>query len=125
MCVSTSRLKAENLSFLRGRSSRIVQDKVRACGGGKVMSLPPIDQEWALSLIGLLLDIPDHWWPAYKGSNTLNRGKIVGVNFQQDHHRKYWTVNLDADDEGRVLARSTTRRCLAARWRGRRGAPPP
>jgi hypothetical protein len=38
-----------------------------------------IDTEWANSLVGLHVRVPDHWWVSFKTSN-LNDGKIVSFD---------------------------------------------
>jgi hypothetical protein len=39
----------------------------------------PIDSEWAETLVGLRLNIPDKWWPGFCNGG-LNRGKIAAIN---------------------------------------------
>ena len=39
----------------------------------------PIDSEWAETLVGLRLNIPDKWWPGFC-NGSLNRGKIAAIN---------------------------------------------
>ena len=38
----------------------------------------PYDREWANSLVGLPMSVPEHWWPGYT-SSTLCLGKIIPV----------------------------------------------
>jgi hypothetical protein len=38
-----------------------------------------IDTEWANSLVGLHLKVPDNWWVNYNGTN-LHDGKIVSFD---------------------------------------------
>ena len=41
-----------------------------------------IDEEWASTLIGLPMQVPNSWWNGYnKDNKTLNVGTIVGVDF--------------------------------------------
>ena len=41
-----------------------------------------IDEEWACTLIGLPMQVPNSWWNGYnKDNKTLNVGTIVGVDF--------------------------------------------
>ena len=41
-----------------------------------------IDEEWASTLIGLPMQVPNSWWNGYnKDDKTLNVGTIVGVDF--------------------------------------------
>ena len=41
-----------------------------------------IDKEWAASLVGLPMLVPNSWWQAYKRDNeTLNAGTMVGISF--------------------------------------------
>ena len=41
----------------------------------------PIDKEWAASSIGLRMQVPNLWWKGYDGDDSLNKGTIVGVDF--------------------------------------------
>jgi hypothetical protein len=57
------------------------------------------DTEWANSLVGLHLKVPDHWWVNYRGTN-LNDGKTVSF----DRVNKKWNLLLDdQDDEDQYL----------------------
>ncbi len=41
-----------------------------------------IDEEWASTLISLLMQVLNSWWNGYdKDDETLNVGTIVGVDF--------------------------------------------
>jgi hypothetical protein len=41
-----------------------------------------IDEEWARTLIGLLMQVPNVWWKGCKKDDVrLNAGTIVGINF--------------------------------------------
>jgi hypothetical protein len=43
-----------------------------------------IDKEWASTLVGLPVLVPNCWWKGYRRDNdTLNGGTIVGVVFNQ------------------------------------------
>ena len=45
-----------------------------------------VDEDWAATLIGLPMMVPNSWWNGYrKDDNTLNPGTIVGVDFDQPH----------------------------------------
>jgi hypothetical protein len=55
---------------------------------------PPISVEWAESLIGLSMRVPDDWWVGCNGHN-LHDGKIVSF----DISRQKWNLLLDARDE--------------------------
>ena len=57
----------------------------------------PIDREWAVSVVGLRMQVPEHWWPGYSGSK-LCAGKIVAVDFDEPAGR-YFTLRLDADED--------------------------
>jgi hypothetical protein len=49
-----------------------------------------IDKEWAASLVGLPMLVPNSWWQGYKRDNeTLNPGTIVGVNFNAAHSKYF------------------------------------
>ena len=45
----------------------------------------PIDTEWAESLVGLRVKVPDSWWVNFDGE-TLNIGGIAAVDFTQPRH---------------------------------------
>jgi hypothetical protein len=53
-----------------------------------------IDTEWANSLVGLHLKVPDNWWVNYNGTN-LHDGKIVSF----DSVNKKWNLLLDGEDD--------------------------
>ena len=57
-----------------------------------------MDQEWALSLVGLRLKVPEQWWPGYSG-NTLYAGQIAAVNFS-DNAKRYFVFELDNEENG-------------------------
>jgi hypothetical protein len=58
-----------------------------------------IDTEWANSLVGVHVKVPDSWWGSYKTSN-LNDGKIVSFNSVNEK----WNLLLDdQDDEDQYL----------------------
>jgi hypothetical protein len=40
----------------------------------------PIDGEWAALLLGLNMEVPVNWWPAFSGQ-ALNTGRIADVDF--------------------------------------------
>jgi hypothetical protein len=56
-----------------------------------------IDTEWANSLVGLHLKVPDSWWVSFKISN-LNNGKIVSF----DSVTEKWNLLLDDQDDDDV-----------------------
>ena len=56
-----------------------------------------IDQNWASSLVGLRLQIPEVWWNGCTG-NSLHAGKISGINFS-DHRQRYFTLKMDTGEE--------------------------
>jgi hypothetical protein len=74
----------------------------------------PINLEWAETLVGLRLNIPNKWWPGFHNGG-LNRGKIAAItldplssyNFQVEldndpgahYAMRYDSVLLYADDE--------------------------
>ena len=39
----------------------------------------PYDREWANSLVGLPMAVPEHWWPGFN-SSALCLGKIISVD---------------------------------------------
>jgi hypothetical protein len=55
---------------------------------------PPISVEWAESLIGLSMRVPDNWWVGCTGHN-LHDGKIVSFDISTEK----WNLLLDARDE--------------------------
>ena len=55
---------------------------------------PPLDPEWANSLVGLSLLVPDSWWPDFESEET-NHGEIVSVDFTNTRQRFF---NVDVDD---------------------------
>ena len=57
----------------------------------------PIDSEWAETLVGLRLNIPDKWWPGFCNGG-LNRGKIAAINLDPSSSY-YFEVKLD-DEPG-------------------------
>jgi hypothetical protein len=57
-----------------------------------------IDTEWANSLVGLHLKVPDNWWVNYSGTN-LHDDKIVSF----DRVNKKWNLLLDDQDDDDVL----------------------
>jgi hypothetical protein len=55
---------------------------------------PLISVEWAESLIGLSMKVPEYWWDGYKGFK-LHDGKID--SFDIDHLK--WNLVLDDRDD--------------------------
>jgi hypothetical protein len=53
-----------------------------------------IDTEWANSLVGLHVKVPDSWWVSFKTSN-LNDGTIVSF----DSVNEKWNLLLDDKDD--------------------------
>jgi hypothetical protein len=56
---------------------------------------PPISVEWAESLIGLSMRVPDDWWVGCTGQ-SLHDGKIVSFNIECGK----WNLLLDTQDDG-------------------------
>ena len=56
-----------------------------------------IDQNWALSLVGLRLKIPEVWWNGCTG-NTLYAGRISAINVS-DHRQRYFMLEMDTGEE--------------------------
>ena len=49
-----------------------------------VLSIPiNIDEEWAATLIGLMMRVPDNWWDGCTGSQ-LYEGWIAAVDFSDE-----------------------------------------
>jgi hypothetical protein len=55
---------------------------------------PPISVEWAESLIGLSMKVPEYWWDGCNGYK-LHDGRID--SFDIDNQK--WNLLLDARDE--------------------------
>ncbi len=53
----------------------------------------PIDSEWAETLVGLRLNVPNSWWPGFVDGG-LNRGRIAAVNLDA-LNEYYFEVKLD------------------------------
>ena len=53
-----------------------------------------IDKEWAESIIGLRLKVPDHWWNNCNGRD-LNDGKIVSF----DEAQQRWGFVCDSEPD--------------------------
>ena len=62
----------------------------------------PIDKEWAASLIGLRMQVPNPWWKGFEGDESLNEGTIVGVNFSAAK-LNYFQLEL-AKEKGAIYA---------------------
>ncbi len=57
----------------------------------------PIDSEWAETLVGLRLNIPNKWWPGFSDGG-INRGKIAAINYNP-LSSYYFEIELD-DEPG-------------------------
>ena len=53
---------------------------------------PTIDAEWAESIVGLRLRVPDCWWVGYN-SREANDGKLKSF----DVSSQKWMLELDSD----------------------------
>ena len=56
---------------------------------------PPIDREWALTLPGLRVAVPECWWDGYNGSK-LCKGRIAHVDFDAEGE-KFFMLELDTE----------------------------
>ena len=56
----------------------------------------PIDTEWAESLVGLRLIVPNSWWPDFH-DDQLNPGRIASINADEPR-AYYFEVQLDGAD---------------------------
>ena len=56
---------------------------------------PLIDEEWAETLVGIRMSIPENWWPGYNG-NELYLGRISSLDLDADGARYF---QLELDDE--------------------------
>jgi hypothetical protein len=54
-----------------------------------------IDSEWADSLVGLCMKVPDYWWKEYTTHN-LNDGRI----FSFDESTQKWHLLLQTQEDG-------------------------
>jgi hypothetical protein len=54
-----------------------------------------IDVEWAESLLGIRLKVPDHWWRGYS-TRGLNSGKITSFDASQQK----WMLVIDSEPDG-------------------------
>jgi hypothetical protein len=61
----------------------------------------PIEQsisvEWAESLIGLSMKVPDHWWDDFHGYK-LHNGKIVSFDIDSQRWNLLLATREDGDD---------------------------
>ena len=57
--------------------------------------LPPYDKEWAQSLEGLWMKVPENWWDGYNGK-SLSSGRIVSIDFDSDGSKFF---QLELNDE--------------------------
>ena len=64
-----------------------------------IIAMPTIDKEWASSLVGLCMAVPNYWWPAYKGTG-LNHGHICRVEFDGVTDERHFILQLDNKDDG-------------------------
>ena len=62
-----------------------------------------VDTQWAESLVGLRVNVPDKWWAGYY-SDSLNPGVIKSVDFRQPR-QKYFQLELDHVKNKLVLLR--------------------
>lgn len=62
----------------------------------------PIDEEWAASLIGLRMQVPNLWWKGFEGDESLNEGMIIGVDFSAAK-LNYFQLEL-AKEKGAIYA---------------------
>ena len=61
-----------------------------------VLSKPvAIDPEWAATLIGLRMKVPERWWAGCTGSKLFH-GKIIAIDFSDDAVR-YFQFELDIE----------------------------
>ena len=56
----------------------------------------PIDPEWAASLVGLRLIVPNSWWPDYH-DDGLNLGCIVAIDYDA-MGTGFFQLQLDGED---------------------------
>jgi hypothetical protein len=53
----------------------------------------PINHKRAALLVGLCMEVPNNWWPAFSGQ-ALNTGRIAGVDFDIDTEN-HFQLKLD------------------------------
>jgi hypothetical protein len=63
----------------------------------------PIDWEWAETLVGLHLNIPNKWWPGYRDGG-LNQGEIAAITFDPSSSY-YFQIKLDNETGVRYAMR--------------------
>jgi hypothetical protein len=68
---------------------------------------PPISVEWAKSLIGLSMRVPDDWWVGCNGHNLYD-GKVVSF----DISTQKWNLLLDARDEDLLYLMAYSAVCM-------------
>jgi hypothetical protein len=54
----------------------------------------PINLEWAETLVGLHLNIPNKWWPGFRNGGLLNQGKIAAITLDSSSSH-YFQVKLN------------------------------
>ena len=57
-------------------------------------SSPKIDVEWASSLIGLRMRVPDHWWVGHDGK-SMHDGKLASFDVEEQK----WILIVDAEPD--------------------------
>ncbi len=61
-----------------------------------------LDRQWAQTLVGLRLKVPDKWWDGCTGNNP-NSGCIAGVNFEDECSDRHFKFEID-DEQGAFYA---------------------
>ena len=61
-----------------------------------------VDEEWAASLIGLCIQVPNLWWKGFEGDDSLNEGTIIGIDLSAAK-LKYFQLEL-AKEKGAIYA---------------------
>ena len=65
--------------------------------------LVAINPEWAATLIGLRMKVPERWWAGCTGSKLFH-GQIIAIDFSDDAER-YFQFELDSEKGAHYLIR--------------------
>ena len=62
-----------------------------------------IDEDWALSLVGLPMKVEGRWWPGKHDGSTMHHGKIAAINFNPTDEKgkrttAFFQLQLDQED---------------------------
>ena len=63
------------------------------------MARPSVDEEWASSLVGLELNVPNNWWTGCRGTHR-HHGRIDAVNCDDPHDDNESTTRQSTKKRG-------------------------